>query len=248
MDGVAPSEIQRRSQADALKYPTIELCEDAVESVTGARDAFVVKTALGRSVQARRVILAHGNRDILPEIPGLQEGWGRTVLQCPYCHGYEVADRQTAVLMCGAPSLHQIRLLPDWSSDLTLFTNGMVLEDEERATLQRLGIAIEGAGVASLAYEGDRLLGLNLSDGRRADAAVLYVVTQSAFNAPFAEQLGCVIEEGPVGPYILAEPTQETSVPGVYAAGDISAPFYSAVNAAASGARAGSAAHQSLRM
>ncbi|MEM1284672.1 MAG: NAD(P)/FAD-dependent oxidoreductase [Pseudomonadota bacterium] len=246
MDGAKPADIQERGQADFLKYPTTSLVKARVTGVAADGGRFAVTAEKDAHVVVDRVVLAHGNEDVLPDLPGLADCWGKTVLQCPYCHGYEVSDRPTGLLMSGAPSLHQARLLGDWTNDLTLFTNGHVLEDEDRADLARRGVTIADGEVTGIARDGDQMRSVRLADGTKIGVEVLYLITRSRFRAPFAHMLGCSIEEGPFGPFIVTDDLQETSVPGVYAAGDITRPAYGATWAAADGTRAGAFSHQSL--
>jgi alkyl hydroperoxide reductase subunit AhpF len=134
-DGRTPAEILATARAQVLAYPTAGLRRDeATRAVRRDGGDFELALASGGSVHARRLVLATGIVDELPGLPGLRERWGVSVLHCPYCHGYEVADRRLGVLAVGETSVHQALLLPDWSADVTLFTNGAVEPTPRSAT------------------------------------------------------------------------------------------------------------------
>ena len=144
-DGRTPAEIVETARAQVLAYPTAEHRVDEATAARRAGDgAFEVTLASGATLAARRLVLATGIVDELADLPGLRERWGVTVLHCPYCHGYEVADRRLGVLAVSEMSLHQALLLPDWSADVTLFLNGAFAPTEaQRAQLAARGVRLE---------------------------------------------------------------------------------------------------------
>lgn len=239
MDGLAPDEMRARGRADVLAYPSVELRAEAVQSVARQGDVFVV--AGDRPVLARRLVLAYGMRDTLPAIPGLAEGWGVWALQCPYCHGFENADRPTAILMIADGLPHHASLLRDWTGDLTVLTNGFSLGLADRALLRAAGIAVRDGAVVRF-HDGIAWL----AGGGQVAFGVVYLVARCAPSAPFASDLGCAMTEGPMGPHVTVNEMKQTSQPGIYAAGDLCRPFYGALFAAADGAMAGTACHASL--
>lgn len=244
MDGLDPKGIQSRAQADVLKYPTTQIRPERVKAIARTDDGFTVITVTtgASSVNARRIVLAFGKTDILPDIPGLSGRWGNSVLQCPYCHGYEVADRPTGLLISGPPSWHQARLLSDWTSDLIVFTNGQPIPDAELPALEARNIRIVHDRIDHMDADGT----LHLISAAPVPRDVLYLTTHTKLASPLAADLGCDLTDGPCGPMVAVDDFGATSVPGVYAAGDITRPFYGATMAAASGALAGTACHQSL--
>ena len=194
-------------------------------------------------------MLATGVVDELPDVPGLRERWGASVLHCPYCHGYEVADRRLGVLAVGEMSLHQALLLPDWSADVTLFTNGAFSPDaDQQATLARRGVRTETRGVDALVGDAPELAGVRLQDGEMVELDALFIATRTHMASPLAEQLGCAFDDGPFGPVVRADAKRETTVPGVYAAGDAARVPHNATWASADGVTAGISAHQSLAL
>lgn len=246
-DGTPPSAILETARAQLQAYPTAELrAGEAVQARTGDGEVEVT-LASGATLRGRRLVLATGVVDELPDVPGLAERWGRTVLHCPYCHGYEVAGRRLGVLATSARIVHQALLLPDWSNDVTLFTNGAVaLDAEQRAALAARGVRVDTRPVDAVVGDAPKLDGVRLRDGEVVALDALFTMGRTCMASPLAEQLGCAIDEGPVGPVIRTDERKETTVPGVYAAGDAARASHTVSWAAADGVTAGISAHQSL--
>lgn len=243
MDGLAPAEMQRRGQVDLLAYPTARIVRSRVTRIAGHDGRFTVQA--DAEWQAQKVILAHGMRDILPDIPGLAEGWGQWAMQCPYCHGYEVADQPTAILMTSRAAPHHLTMLRDWTNDLALFCNGHPLPDEVRAKAAGWGIPVYDLPVMAIRDEGNTRT-LLLADGQQVMRAVVYLVSRSEPSCDLPTRLGCRTDDGMTGPFVSVDMMQNTSVAGIFAAGDLCRPMYGALFAAADGARAGTAAHHAL--
>lgn len=245
-DGATPEAIAAAGRANVLAYATASLREAYATEVRAADGRFVVRTAADE-LHARRVILATGVVDELPAIPGLAERWGRAVFHCPYCHGFELDRGRLGVLAVGAPSVHQAVLASEWSAEggTTLFTNGAFEPDADQlAQLAARRISVERTAVASV--RGDRDLALELADGRVLSLAGVFVLPRTRIAEPFAAQLGCELEPGPLGAYYKTDERKETTVPGVFACGDVGSPMPSVAFAVADGTRAGASAHQSL--
>jgi thioredoxin reductase len=243
-DGQSPDQIRLAGRAEVLAYPTVTLVEDQVLSAQITDTGFDLKTASDQTISATQVILAHGMTDILPDIPGLAPLWGQTALQCPYCHGYEVADRPTAVLMTHPMSAAHARLYTEWTRDLMFLSNGYDLTDAQRQALD--GITIIESPVTACLGIGPALTGVQLQDGRVIPRDILYLAPRNRLSCDLALQLGCALTVGPFGDYITIDQHHRTSVPGVFAAGDVTRPFYNATFAAADGIRAATACHQSM--
>ncbi|RYX85716.1 NAD(P)/FAD-dependent oxidoreductase [bacterium] len=247
-DGLPPAAIMLKAREQLLAYPTARFTESEVISAVATRDGFSIALANGEQHQAKRLILATGVADILPDIPGLKERWGETVLHCPYCHGYEFGGRQLGVIATSPMALHQAMLIPDWGPT-TFFTNDSIQLDAEKTNeLKNRGVVIEDCPVQSLVGEGEQLDGVLLTDGRFIEIAAVFIGPQNRMTNPLAEQLGCAFEDGPLGPALKVDEFQKTTVPGVFAAGDSSSFKHNATFAAASGVMAGVAAHRSLFM
>ncbi|WP_394689498.1 NAD(P)/FAD-dependent oxidoreductase [Hoeflea sp.] len=243
-DGVPPAEILARFRADLEPYPSVSLRKGAVTDVSGTQDAFTLELENNEQVIARRIILAHGVREILPDVPGLTEAWGKRVLHCPYCHGYEVKGGSLAVLAVHPMSAHQALMLrADWSERVTLLTAGMEGIDQE--TLKQAGMRVDPRGLQAVAEVPDGI-DLTLTDGSVERHAALFLGPKtSLFGAP-AERLGVTLDDGPMGPHVRVGPMAQTSIAGIFAAGDIARPMPNINFALADGAQAGIACHASL--
>jgi thioredoxin reductase len=200
-DGRAPAAIVAAGRAEVLAYPAAELRDDEITHAHERAGAFRLTLAAGATVGAHRLVLATGVVDELPDLPGLRERWGRTVLHCPYCHGYEVADGRLGVLATGAASVHQALLLPDWSAEVTLFTNGaLALDAAQREALAARGVRVDERPVAALVGDAPTLAGVRLAGGETVPIDALFTGARTRMASPLAEQLGCAFDEGPAGP------------------------------------------------
>jgi Thioredoxin reductase len=196
----------------------------------------------GRTVRMRRILVATGLVDELPDIPGLRARWGRDVLHCPYCHGWEVRDQAIGVLASGPMTVHQALLFRQWSDDVTLFSHTMPPTDEEAEQLAARGIRVVAGEVASLEVVEDRLVGVRLGDGTVVSREALAVSPRMAARAGFLAALGLRPAEHPagVGEYIPSDATGRTDVPGVWVAGNVT-DLAAQVGAAASAGAAAAA-------
>lgn len=245
-DGRPPQAIIQEAARQLAAYPTVDFMAGRASAARATEAGFTVDLADGRDARGLRLVLATGVKDELPAIPGLKERWGATVLHCPYCHGYEVADRRLGVLATHAMSAHQAVLLPDWGPT-TYFTQAIYEPDDALAArLAARGVAIERSPVVELLGDAPDLRAVRLADGRVLPLGALFTAPSVSMASPLAHQLGCVFEEGPLGPYLRTEERNQTTTPGVYAAGDGASPIHNATLASAAGVIAGVGAHQSL--
>ncbi|MDR5758745.1 NAD(P)/FAD-dependent oxidoreductase [Caballeronia sp. LZ035] len=245
-DGRTPADIIHDATAQLLAYPIAQLAMS--EALTADREAgrFVVTRADGAVSSADRLILATGVRDELPALPGLEARWGKSVLHCPYCHGYEVADKRLGVLATHPLSIHQAMLIPDWGPT-TWFTQGIVEPtSDEAALLAARHVRIERSRVVEVLGNAPDMTGLRLADGRVVGIDALFAAPRTHQASPLAQQLGCALKEGALGPFVAVDDAKQTSVPGVFAAGDAATEWANATFASAAGVAAGVAAHRSL--
>ncbi len=248
-DGRSPEEIKETARTQLAAYPTVEFVDGEASRAEREKDGLAVTLASGKTRLASRLILAFGIVDDLPEVKGVRERWGRTVLHCPYCHGYEVAGQRFGVLATSEMSIHQALMLLHWGSDITVFTNDtLMLTDDQRAALRAGGIRIEERPIETLLGEAPALDGVKLRDGHRIALDALFTGSRTRMASPLAEQLGCAFDDGPFGPIIRTDAFKETTVPGVYAAGDAARAPHNATWASADGVTAGIAAHRALVM
>jgi thioredoxin reductase len=244
-DGVPPLQILREGVTQLARYPTVDFVHAEALSASMDDHGVVLMLSDGAEVRARKLILATGVTDELP-LDSMTPRWGVSVLHCPYCHGYEVRDRRLAAIANVSAAVHQAMILPDWGPT-TFFTQGVFEPSvEEAAMLAARGVPIERTPVIELLGEGSGIRALRLADGREVPAEVVFTAPKTRLAGPLAEQLGCAFTDGMTGPYIEVDPMQQTSVPGVFAAGDAATAMYNATLASAAGVMAGLAAHRAL--
>ena len=242
-DGRPPGDIVADARTQLSGYPTAQCIDGFVEKATLAADGFSVVTTNGEAYSARRLILALGVVDELPDVPGLAERWGKSVFHCPYCHGYELDHGAVGVLAVSPLSLHQALMLPDWGPT-TFFLNGVFAPDgAQLAQLHKRNVRIEPEPIRRLTGPE---LSVELRDGRSLFLNGLFTATRTCPSGDLAEQLGCAMEDGPLGPFIKTDDFKETTTRGVYACGDAARAMSSVALAVADGAMAGVGLHRSL--
>jgi thioredoxin reductase len=245
-DGATPVAMIAEAREQLAEYPEVRTIEDAASDATAVEDGFQVTLASGGSVAGRKLVLAFGISDVLPPIPGLAERWGDTVLHCPYCHGYEHGGGRLGVLWTAPMSSHQAALIADWGAT-TLYLDGNDMPDAAASeVLRRRGVAVEPAPIRTLQGGEGKLTSLLLENGRDTPIDALFLAPRSKLNSQIAERLGCALEDGPFGPIVRTDAAKQTSVAGVYAAGDIARAPHNATWASADGVTAGISLHQSL--
>lgn len=248
-DGKPGSQVLAEARQQLRAYPTVQIFNGRVSRVDSGEAGFVVEAEDGmRWFTGRRLLLATGVADVLPELPGLQERWGKTVVHCPYCHGYEIGGGAIGVLGTGPMSVHQAVLFADWG-EVTLFTQGVVaVSAEEQALLAARKVKVESSPIAELQGAAPALDGVLLRDGRQVAIKALLVGTQVRMTSPLAAALGCAFDDSPFGPIVRIDAWGLTSVAGVYAGGDMARVPHSITFACAGGVAAGIGLHASLVM
>jgi thioredoxin reductase len=248
-DGTPPAELLRLGREGLLPYDSVELRQVEASGAAPEGDGFRVDLADGRRVHGRRLLLASGVLDDLPPVPGMRELWGRGVYHCPYCHGWEVRDRPVAIYDRGATALEFAMMVHQWSRDLLLLTDGPgELDGTQRARLAALGVGVREGRIERL--EGPDSPGasgaplrVRFAGGETLTRDGIFVRPAQRQRAELAAGLGCEMVTMGVEPSVVrlikCDPvSRETSVPGVYGAGDAGSPLQSAVVAAAAGAQA----------
>jgi thioredoxin reductase (NADPH) len=230
-DGTPPAELLAAGRAEVERYGG-RVIADSVRAVRREPDGFAVELA-EQVVRARRVIVATGLRDELPEVPGLRERWARDVLHCPYCHGFEVRDQPIGVLGWQPMAVHQALLVRRLSDDVVLFAED--LDETDRAQLIAWGVRIIDGTVTGLVVEDDRLRGVRLAGGTVVARSALFVPPRFVPNDGLLTALGCERNENG---WVRVDQSGRTSVPGVWAVGNVVEPAAQVVVAAAAGAKA----------
>lgn len=248
-DGAEPGELRGKAWQQLMAYPTVTFRQSRASAAEKLADGmFRITDEVGEYYTGRTLILATGLVDTLPAIPGLAERWGKSVIHCPYCHGYEFRQLPIAVIATRPGSVHQASILPDWGP-VTYFSQGIFIpEAEDLQMLQQRGVTQEHTPVVAVTGEGLNIDAVVLADGRQLSANVVYVAPDTGFGHTLVTQLGCELEQGPTGAYIKTDAMQQSSVPGLFAAGDMAHPMHNATLAAAAGVRAGAAAHRMLML
>lgn len=230
-DGADPAEFLAIGREEVARYGG-ELTAATV--VGAARDdgGFRVSLDTGAVVHARAVLVATGLTDELPEIAGLRERWGSAVHHCPHCHGYEVRGQELVVIGGAVPAmtLHQAALLRRYSEHVTLCPNGMDVPDVERGRLRAFGVRIVDGAVARLVGGEGGLAGVEFADGGVRKCDSVFVAPRPRPNDGILRALGC--ESDPATGWVAVDASGATSVPGVWAAGNVTNPRAQVVTAA----------------
>ena len=243
-DGTPPAELLRIGREQLRPYSDVETRAIGAKAIEAAGGEFQVETYDGEIFRARAVLLAHGVVDDLPELPGIEELWGKSVVHCPYCHGWEVRDQPLAYLANGEAALEFGSLLRVWSRDLVLCTNGPAdLSSADRDRLTANGIEVFEQTIERLDGSDGELHRILFADGSSVKRRALFVRPPQRLSSPLAASLGC--ELTPSGS-ILVDQLGQTTVAGVYAAGDVMTPLQQVIRAAAAGAAAAAAINRYL--
>ena len=239
-EGVPPGELLERGRAEVRSYGG-SVVDGAVASAARDGDGFTVGLADGRTVRARRLLVTTGLVDELPDVPGLRQRWGRDVLHCPYCHGWEVRDQAIGVLASGPMAVHQALLFRQLSADVVLLAHTQPAPDGEQAEqLAALGIPVVTGEVASLEVVDDRLVGVRLADGTLVERDAVTVQSRMVARTGFLAGLGLTAVPHPsgMGEHLAADPAGRSDVPGVWVAGNVTDLSAQVGAAAAAGATA----------
>ncbi|MEW5625091.1 NAD(P)/FAD-dependent oxidoreductase [Streptomyces hydrogenans] len=247
-DGMSPAEFLAAGRRELQEYG-VEVRPGEVTEAAADGEGFVLGLADGTSLTARRLVVATGLVDELPEIEGLAERWGRDVLHCPYCHGWEVRDRAFGVIAGATMPAHQALMVSHWSPDVTLFLNGAEVTEEDARLLAAAGVTTVEGAVEAVVTEDDRLTGVRLADGRTVGREVVFAAaTRLVTRDGVLRRLGAELYETPFGSFVKVDESGRTSVPGVWAAGNVTGPTEQVVNAAGAGYRAGTVINAELLM
>ena len=246
-DHKPPLDILAEARQQLSRYPAIKLVSARADSVSGAIDAFSVRTGDGESLGARRVILSYGVVDQMPAIPGFTESWGTSVVPCPYCDGFEVAGRHWGLLWSGPQSHQSARLFLDWTDKLTVFADGHDVPPDTKADLARRNIALVEGRIVEIGHRNGQITTVNLDTHRNVAVDILFAQPRNKPSASLHESLGLATVDTPVGIALKVDERRQTSVPGIYAAGDLATPFLPSVTQSTwQGAMAGIFAQQSM--
>ncbi|MGW7260968.1 NAD(P)/FAD-dependent oxidoreductase [Streptomyces sp. NPDC054834] len=246
-DGMPPAEFLAVGREEIARYGVEQVRDRAVEAAKGT--GFTVLLESGRTVHARQLIVATGLKDELPQVAGLAERFGRDVLHCPYCHGWEVRDRAFGVLATTPMSVHQALMVSQWSKDVTLFLHEVaeeLLTGDDLRRLAAAGVRTVRGEVTGVLTDDDRLSGVRLADGSVHDREVLFVAPRAVPQTGLLAGLGAELTETPFGSYPVIDERGLTTVPGLWSAGNASGFAEQVINAASRGYRVGAAINGEL--
>ncbi len=247
-DGTPPDDFRAAGVAELATYPNVEIQNVGVTAISGQSGAFCLELSNGTSAIGRRILLCTGMVDELLPIEGFRELWGRSIFQCPYCHGWEVKDRAWGYLVLPSNVDHVLPFALQavgWTKDFTVFTNGAEVPEEVSHKLRAVGIRVEMAPVARLNTDGNGLASVATNDGTVVPCEVLYAHPPQ-HQVALVRDLGVELDEHG---YVRTDPMKrETSMAGVYAAGDLTTRMQGAIFAAAAGTHAAAMINLELQL
>ena len=250
-EGTPPAELLALGRAEVEAYGA-ELVAGTVVGAEPVPDGFVVRLGDGSGVRSRRLLVTTGLVDELPEVPGVADRWGRDVLHCPYCHGWEVRDQALGVLATGPMAVHQALLFRQWSEAVTLLLHTAAAPSPEQAEqLAARGIPVVTGEVIGVEVVDDRLRGVRLADGRAVALDALVVAPRFTARSALLTALGLpavdlVVEGHVIGSAVAADSSGATAVPGVWVAGNVTDVRAQVLTSAAAGLTAGAAINADL--
>ncbi|MEN5346722.1 NAD(P)/FAD-dependent oxidoreductase [Achromobacter mucicolens] len=246
-DHKSPLDILTEARQQLARYPSVRLINARAESTSGTLDNFSVLTGDGESLGARRLILSYGVADQVLGVPGFAEGWGTSIVPCPYCDGFEVAGRHWGLIWSGPPSHNYVRLYHDWTDTLTVFAHGHDIPPDVRDDLARRRVHVVDGLITELNHHESHNVTVKLDAGPAVAVDILFAHPRNKPSARLHESLGLATVDTAQGIALKVDERRQTSTPGIYAAGDLAnAAMHSVTTASWQGAMAGIFAQQSM--
>ncbi len=226
-DGVDPGKFREQAHQQLARYTDLHIAAGSAVDISGRQGDFTVRTHEGARYRGNRVLLATGLSDDLPQIDGLQHKWGKSAFLCPYCDGWEVRDRPLSVFVTAQKELPFAMMMTRWSPQVTVLTCGdLDLGKRDRGILDSLGAVVEERPVVGVTGPGGSMESVVLDDGQELASSAMFLHTKTKQRSDLPRQLGCtLLEDG----CVEVDHANKTSVPGVYAAGDMARPVYQPV-------------------
>ena len=243
-EGMAPQALRETAWDQMRAYPSVTQRHGSITSLTRDGELWRAQTEDGATLAARAVLLATGVVDHHPQLPGYEARWGHSIHHCPYCHGWELREEPLAVLASGEAAAHLAPILRGWSDDVVVLTHGGELAADARAKLKQAGVAVFDAQVRALEGPGRELAQIHLEDGTTLERRGLFVAAEQS-QVPLVRSLGLTLTDDG---YVEADPDGATSIPMVWAAGDLTSRRQQVLEAAAQGARAATMINAALTM
>lgn len=243
-DGKAPKEIADLARKQVEAYDTVKFHDSSVIKLRKTDKGFEIETSAGEKFYAKKLILASGVKDIMPDIPGFAECWGISVLHCPYCHGYEVRNQVTGILSDGDMGYEFSKLVYNLTKDLFLFSNGeSVLSKDQKSKLAQNNINLVEDEIEKLEHENGNIRKIIFKSGKEISLKALYAKIPFQQNIDASGDLGCELTEHG---FIKIDSMHKTNIPGVFACGDNVTMMRSVANAVAQGNFTGAIVNKDL--
>jgi thioredoxin reductase len=243
-DGIPPATISEIGRKQLTAYSTVHFHQDLANKVVRNNKGFTITTANGHTFAAKKLVLATGIKDLLPDIAGFADSWGKSVVHCPYCHGYEHKGKSTGLLMNGEKALHLAPLVNHLASEVVILTNGKAeFSEEEQAKLKKNAIPVIEKKVNSIQHREGEIEEVVFEDGSKLKLEALYASVPFEQHSDIAAQLDCALS--PSG-HLEVDHFQQTSVDDVFACGDNTNPMRSIAAAVSSGNIAGAIINMQL--
>ncbi|MEP0914238.1 NAD(P)/FAD-dependent oxidoreductase [Leptolyngbya sp. GB1-A1] len=232
-DGISPAELLQIGREQLRPYDGVEIQMGEVVDAQKMGDRFQVTLSHGNQFVGRKLLLATGMKDSLPAIDGFAELWGSSIFHCPYCHGWEVRDQPLAIYGKGEVALEMTFMLTGWSRDLVLCSNGPAeLTHEQRQQLANWEVQLREEKIARLEYQDDKLTGIVFTNNEVLPRRGILLRPPSYQHSHLATKLGCNLGSDGI---VQVDESKQTSIPGLYAVGDVSSPYSQIAVAVASG-------------
>lgn len=242
-DGKTPKEISETAKQQVLNYETVKFQQGSAVNVLKESFGFTVITASEEIFKAKKLIFATGLKDIFPEIEGFSECWGISILHCPYCHGYEVKNVKTGIILNGEFAYDFAKMISNWTKKLTIFTNGKATFSEEQfAKLQENNIVVNQKDISKIIHSEGKISAIEFQDNSFANVEAVYAKPNFEQHCKLPEKLGCEINEQGL---LKVDNFQKTTISGIYACGDNSA-MRSVAFAVSTGSMSGVMANKDL--
>jgi thioredoxin reductase len=243
-DGAVPSDIYKQAKKQVTQYETVSFFDGTALKATRHSEGFNVTTDNDNTFKASKLIFASGLRDVLPDVAGLRDCWGKTLLHCPYCHGYEVRNKKTGILGNGEYAFEFSKMILNWTSHLSIFTNGAsTLTEEQREKIKKHNIPINEKKISRVEHNLGIMSKVVFEDNSSESLDAVYIKPHVEQHCDIPVSLGC--EQTETG-HLKVDGAQKTTVPGVYACGDNSHLMRTVSLAVAAGTLAGAMANKEL--
>lgn len=229
-DGITPEDFRLAGRSDLLKYPNISVKPGRVKSIERKEDeTFEVTTDAGEFIRTKNIVLATGLSETLPKVEDIEKYYGRSLFSCPFCDGWEMKEQPLVLIAETSQALHVVQLLTNWTDDLVVATNGLVVFDsEQKALLERNNIRLIEDTIRELKGSDGQLESVHFEGGEILERTGSFITTELKHPMPFIEQLDLEVSEAG---FVVTNMMGQTNIPGIYAAGEITGPSQLIVSA-----------------